>query len=158
MLFFFAVSRACALVMGAKQTKEDETPTSPKSPRVAPVESGETSNIAQLLKEEAPGRRLYYCPLLERIKETSGIAAELPQWMLPTSDEYSIKRRLYRTLDELKDETANDPSYEIVTRFAALETELAATRKDLSTTQEKLVDMAETQREILAKLQTLIEK
>ena len=32
--------------MGAKQTKEDETPTSPKSPRVAPVKNasgGETS-------------------------------------------------------------------------------------------------------------------
>ena len=34
---WFCGLRACALIMGAKQTKEDETPTSPKSPRVAPV-------------------------------------------------------------------------------------------------------------------------
>ena len=45
MLVFLQVARACAIVMGAKQTKEDETPTSPKSPRVAPVDitsGGET--------------------------------------------------------------------------------------------------------------------
>ena len=54
-------ARACALVMGAKQTKEDEIPTSPKSPRVAPVSSPsghETSDIAvieQLGKEASLG-------------------------------------------------------------------------------------------------------
>ena len=42
--------------MGAKQTKEDETPTSPKSPRVAPVDiasiSDETPVPALLDKQE----------------------------------------------------------------------------------------------------------
>ena len=78
--------------------------------------------------------------------------------MLPTTDESSIKRRLTRTLGELKDETANDQNYEIMTRFGAVETKLAATREELSETQQKLNDMAETQQEILAKLQTLIDK
>lgn len=41
--------------MGAKQTKEDETPTSPKSPRVSPVDiaSGDVTPVPALLDKEA---------------------------------------------------------------------------------------------------------
>ena len=50
-----------ASVMGANQGKEDETPTSPKSPRVAPVDiasrGDETPVPALLDKEASPGER-----------------------------------------------------------------------------------------------------
>ena len=41
--------------MGAKQTKEDETPTSPKSPRVSPVDiaSGDETPVPALLDKDA---------------------------------------------------------------------------------------------------------
>ena len=42
--------------MGAKQTKEDETPTSPKSPRVSPVDHasrGDETPVPELLDKEA---------------------------------------------------------------------------------------------------------
>ena len=50
------------LIMGAKQTKEDETPTSPKSPRVSPVDHAsqtgiETSVPAQLDRRHRQGRQ-----------------------------------------------------------------------------------------------------
>ena len=46
--------------MGAKQTKKDETPTSPKSPRVSPVDvasGGETPVPALLDKEASRGEQ-----------------------------------------------------------------------------------------------------
>ena len=44
--------------MGAKQTKEDETPTSPKSPRVSPVDhaSGETAESVPALLDKHRAR------------------------------------------------------------------------------------------------------
>ena len=62
LLFFFCGLRGLAQsIMGAKQTKEDETPTSPKSPRVSPVDiasGGETpvpALVALLDKEASRG-------------------------------------------------------------------------------------------------------
>ena len=45
--------------MGAKQTKEDETPTSPKSPRVSPVDHasrGDETPVPALLDKQEDSR------------------------------------------------------------------------------------------------------
>jgi hypothetical protein len=57
--------------MGGNQSAVDETPTSPKSPRVAPVESGETSNIAQLKEQRLEAE------LAETRKELSEMKFEM---------------------------------------------------------------------------------
>ncbi len=63
--------------------------------------------------------------------------------MLPTTDESAIKRRLIRTLRELRDEAENDSTAKITRIDNALivtQQELAATRKELSELKELLLN------------------
>ena len=174
--------------MGAKQTKEDETSTSPKSTSIAPVDhaSGETSVPALLDKHVliaivsdsydvsmAKAEALYNRSRLELITETAPIASRLPQWMLPTNDLDSIKKRITDALDDLKNGKSDDSkriNYTINAveaivdnrskrteknmdeKFAALETKLAATSKELSETQQKLDKMMVLLERVAAKV------
>ena len=140
-------ARACSIVMGAKQTKEDETPTSPKSPRVSPVD---------IASDETP------VPALLDIS---------------TIDEDSIKKSITAALDEAKSDKADDPNrinytinavdaivdnrsrrteqnlrVELAATQQRLEAELAATRKELSETQQQLEKMMALLERVAAKV------
>ncbi len=97
----------------------------------------------------AKAEALYYRSRLELITEMAPIASRLPKWMLPTNDEESITESITEALDDLKKDKADDPNrlnYTINAieaivdhserrtghRIDAVETELAATRKELS--------------------------
>ena len=66
----FSVARACALVMGAKQTKEDETPTSPKSPRVSPVDIASDETPVPALLVQLPVYLVFKISSEERVRRT----------------------------------------------------------------------------------------
>ena len=85
----------------------------------------------------------------ELITETAPIASRLPKWMLPTNDEESITESITDALDDAKKDKADDlnrlnytiNAVEAIVdhserrtghRIDAVETELAATRKELS--------------------------
>jgi len=113
---------------GAKQTKEDETPTSPKSPRVAPVDHASGD-------DETP------VPALLDKKDFSRDDEELS----PKSDG-SAKSRHDDTeaaspLDEEPGRAASQRSSLLrrLSSIEALEIELAATRKELTATQQEIV-------------------
>jgi len=136
--------------MGAKQTKEDETPTSPKSPRVSPVDHASRG-------DETPVPAL----LDKLITETAPIASRLPKWMLPTNNKKSINKSITDALDEAKKDKSDDPNRinylinrvdaavrygtqqtersigEMETRVAALEDSLA----QVAATQQEIIDM-----------------
>ena len=97
----------------------------------------------------ARAEALFYRSRLELITEMAPIASRLPKWMLPTNDEESITESITEALDDLKNDKADDPNrlnYTINAieaivdhserrtghRIDAVETELAATRKELS--------------------------
>ncbi len=100
MLLFAVCEGLLVSVMGAKQTKEDETPTSPKSPRVAPVDhasSGDETPVPALLdKEDSRGDELTH-------KSSGTVAlrddnAESPVVDAPdrAASQRSLSRRLVR--------------------------------------------------------------
>ena len=60
--------------------------------------------------------------------------------MLPTIDEAWIKKRLTRTLEELAEEAASDPNYEIKTELANVKRELAA----LAASQQQILEMLQS--------------
>ena len=121
----------------------------------------------------AKAEALYNRSRLELITETAPIASRLPQWMLPTNDVDSIKKRITDALDDLKNGKSDDSkriNYTINAveaivdnrskrtekrmdeKFAALETELSATRKELSETQQQLEKMMELLERVAAKV------
>ena len=99
----------------------------------------------------AQAEALYYRSRLELITDTAPIASRLPEWMLPTNDEDSIKESITEALDDLKKDKADDPNrinYTInaveaivENRTRGLGAELAATRNELSETQQQLEKM-----------------
>ena len=77
---------------------------------------------------------------IERMTETAAITSRLPKWMLPTIDEAWIKKRLTRTLEELAEEAASDPNYEIKTELANVKRELAA----MAASQQQILEMLQS--------------
>ena len=107
--------------MGAKQTKEDETPTSPKSPRVSPVDiaSGETP-----------------VPALLDFKEAWCLAA-LADGQLASANRINY---LINSVDAAVRYGTQQTERSIETRFESLETTVTA----LETKIDKLTEMLQT--------------
>ena len=122
--------------MGAKQTKEDETPTSPKSPRVSPVD---------IASDETPVPGLFYRSRLEYITETASIAKCLK--LAQTEDEDSIKERLKEALAQHEEDASEEDT------SAQLNTKRA-----LRKSEEKIAAMETKIDELTVMLQTLIDK
>ena len=122
--------------MGATQTKEDETPTSPKSPRVSPVDiaSGDVTPVPALFNQ-ITGKINEVLDVLKKDK------ADDPNRINYTINavEAIVDNRSQRTEQNLREMAATQQR---------LEAELAETRKELS----------EMKSEMMALLQRVVEK
>ena len=122
----------------------------------------------------AKAEALYYRSRLELITETAPIASWLPKWMLPDYDAHEVNWRGETTVkharlnkmiteahDDLKKDKADDPNrinYTINAVEAIVDNRARTTEKTITALETELAEMRKTQQEILAKLQTLIEK
>ena len=158
------VARACAIVMGAKQTKEDETPTSPKSPRVSPVDiaSGDETPVPALLDKEASRGEEALTPKSDVSVKSRADDADANSPSDSAPGRAASQKMITEALDEAKNDKADDPNrinYTInaveaivENRTRGLGAELAATRKELSETQQQLEKMMELLERVAAKV------
>ena len=106
----------------------------------------------------AKAEALYYRSRLELITETAPIASRLPEWMLASNDEDSIKESITEALNEAKKDKADDPNrlnYTINAVEAIVENRSQRTEQNLRS---ELAAMEKKIDTLTKMLQTLIDK
>ena len=107
----------------------------------------------EAIKELADARKLV--DELELITETAPIASRLPNWMLPTNDGDSIKKRITKALAHLKKAKFHDPNrinYMINRVETIVDNSERRTEHRIDAVETELARIAATQQQILALL------
>ena len=143
--------------MGNRPSAADDSPTSPKSPRVAPAEFARRELAKpravddDALYNDARNNSvgIYYRLKIELILDVARIVSILPEGMRSTSDEQSIKERIQDALKEYKIKASTTWEFQDTKR---------ALRVSKEQTNQKLEAMEAKINNITDMLQKLLEK